>query len=59
MLVRTLWGELAWQLGGPEGYALIAEADQTATNPWGWPRGPVPARRPCLVLIAYARQLQP
>ena len=23
--VRTLWGELAWQLGGTEGYALVAE----------------------------------
>src|SRR5262245_60844751 len=31
--VRTLWGELAWQLGGKEGYKLVAKADETATNP--------------------------
>src|SRR5205823_11611 len=30
--VRTLWGELAWQLGGKEGYELVAQADATATN---------------------------
>ncbi len=23
--IRTLWGELAWQLGGEEGYALVME----------------------------------
>ena len=27
---RTLWGELACQLGGEEGYALVADADRTA-----------------------------
>src|SRR5258708_3057069 len=31
--VRTLWGELAWQLGGKEGYAMVQEDDQRATNP--------------------------
>jgi hypothetical protein len=31
-LVRTLWGELAWQLGGAEGYALVATADESRTN---------------------------
>ena len=31
--VHTLWGELAWQLGGAEGYALVADADRTGTNP--------------------------
>ena len=24
----TLWGELAWQLGGASGYAEIAESDK-------------------------------
>jgi predicted AAA+ superfamily ATPase len=28
-VVRTLWGELAWQLGGKEGYALLKEAEGT------------------------------
>ncbi len=32
-VVHTLWGELAWQLGGKEGYKLVKEADETATNP--------------------------
>ena len=31
--VGTLWGELAWQLGGAEGFAVVAEADRTRTNP--------------------------
>jgi predicted AAA+ superfamily ATPase len=31
--VRTLWGELAWQLGGAEGYALVKDADATGTSP--------------------------
>ena len=61
-IVKTLWGELAWQLGGAEGYALVAEADRTATNP---PRGALQklfeTYSPCLILIdewvAYARQL--
>src|SRR5690606_5006641 len=26
--VHTLWGELAYQLGGAEGYAMVATADQ-------------------------------
>src|ERR1700674_1355481 len=31
--VRTLWGELAWQLGGSEGFALVTDADATGTSP--------------------------
>ena len=30
---HTVWGELAWQLGGAEGYALVRDADETATSP--------------------------
>jgi predicted AAA+ superfamily ATPase len=59
--VRTLWGELAWQLGGQEGYELIAEADRTSTSPGDELRKLLAAYSPCLVLIdewvAYARQL--
>jgi predicted AAA+ superfamily ATPase len=59
--IRTLWGEIAWQLGGVEGYGLVSEADRTATNP-GQAISEVFRRfGPCLVLIdewvAYARQL--
>src|SRR5207247_1725094 len=32
-VVRTLWGELAWQLGGPEAYARVAADDEMATSP--------------------------
>ena len=30
---RTLWGEIAWQLGGLEGYALVERNDLQGTNP--------------------------
>ncbi|MCC6945442.1 MAG: DUF499 domain-containing protein, partial [Thermomicrobiales bacterium] len=32
-IVRTLWGELAWQLAGPDGYALVADSDQSGHAP--------------------------
>jgi predicted AAA+ superfamily ATPase len=59
--VRTLWGELAWQLGGREGYELVAASDRTATSP-GASLGELFRRyAPCLVLVdewvTYARQL--
>jgi predicted AAA+ superfamily ATPase len=28
-----LWGDLAWQLGKAEGYALVADADASGTSP--------------------------
>ena len=31
--VRTLWGELACQLGGTEGYSMLKEADANGTSP--------------------------
>jgi len=59
--VRTLWGELAWQVGGAEGYALVADADRTSTNPGTALEKLFRQYSPCLVLIdewvAYARQL--
>ena len=59
--VRTLWGELAWQLGGPEGYAMVADADRTGTSPGVALVELLRRYSPCLVLIdewvAYARQL--
>ena len=30
---NTLWGELAWQLGGEDGYQLVAAADTDGTSP--------------------------
>jgi predicted AAA+ superfamily ATPase len=60
-VVRTLWGELAWQLGGKEGYALVAADDERATNPGDRLHELFNKYGPCLILIdewvAYARQL--
>ncbi len=32
---RTLWGELAWQIGGAEGYGLVADQDRMGVAPGG------------------------
>ena len=60
-VVRTLWGELAWQLGGKKAFARIAADDEKATNPGDALRELFNEYGPCLVLIdewvAYARQL--
>ncbi len=60
-VVRTLWGELAWQLGGKEAYARIQADDENATNPADVLRELLVEYGPCLILIdewvAYARQL--
>lgn len=59
--VRTLWGELAWQLGGKKAYEKVRQADETATNPGDAIGTVIRDAAPCLILIdewvAYARQL--
>jgi hypothetical protein len=59
--VRTLWGELAWQLGGRAAYEVVADADRTSTNPGQALATLLEQYAPCLILIdewvAYARQL--
>lgn len=59
--VRTLWGELAWQLGGSEALSRIADDDKRATSPGDALRHLLVDYGPCLILIdewvAYARQL--
>ncbi len=59
--IKTLWGELAWQLGGAEGYELVRQADETSTNPGDALKQLFNQFSPCLILIdewvAYARQL--
>ncbi len=59
--VQTLWGELAWQLGGREGYEHVAAADAGRANPGDGLFDLFREVSPCLVLIdewvAYARQL--
>ncbi len=59
--VHTLWGELAWQLGGAEGYAIVAESDARGTSPGKeLLRELLAMHAPCVVLIdelvAYVRQ---
>jgi predicted AAA+ superfamily ATPase len=60
-VVRTLWGELAWQLGGKKAFARLAADDEKATSPGDVLRELFKEYGPCLVLIdewvAYARQL--
>ena len=67
--VRTLWGELAWQLGYASGgasearkaYERVRGDDEQATNPGDALRELMNDYGPCLILIdewvAYARQL--
>lgn len=60
-IVRTLWGEIAWQLGGKEGYEMVQQADETGTNPGDLLKELFDRYAPCLILVdewvAYARQL--
>lgn len=60
-VVKTLWGELAWQLGGKAGYEMVQLADETATNPGDNLKQLFNRYAPCLILIdewvSYARQL--
>ena len=60
-VVHTLWGELAWQLGGKKAYARIQADDEKATSPGDVLRELFNDYGPCLILIdewvAYARQL--
>jgi len=63
IVANTLWGELAWQLLGEEGYALVADSDADGTSP-----GKEVLRQlfdkagPCVILIdelvAFIRQLE-
>ncbi|HKY20392.1 MAG TPA: Swt1 family HEPN domain-containing protein [Vicinamibacterales bacterium] len=60
-VVRTLWGELAWQLGGKRAFARVKADDEKATSPGDVLRELFNEYGPCLVLVdewvAYARQL--
>ncbi|HNJ51104.1 MAG TPA: Swt1 family HEPN domain-containing protein [Accumulibacter sp.] len=60
-VVRTLWGELAWQLGGKAAFARLAADDEQATSPGDVLRALFNDYGPCVILVdewvAYARQL--
>ena len=50
--IRTLWGELAWRLGGAVAFATIAEADRTGVPPGADAlRSLLAAHAPVVVLI--------
>ena len=57
----TLWGELAYQLGGSAAYERVRMDDERATNPGDKLRQLLVDYGPCVILIdewvAYARQL--
>ena len=60
-VIRTLWGELAWQLGGVDAYRMVALNDENSTSPGSQTLGELFKRySPCIVLIdewvAYVRQ---
>jgi uncharacterized protein len=59
--IRTLWGELAWQLGQAEGFALVEESDASGTSPGKDVLCALLARySPCVMLldelVVYIRQ---
>lgn len=59
--VNTIWGELAWQLGGPQAFALVAKADADRTHPGDALHALLAKYAPAVILIdewvAYARSL--
>ncbi len=61
--VNTLWGELAWQLLGAEGYQMVAASDAEGTSPGKEVLTELIRKAaPCVILIdelvAFIRQLE-
>jgi hypothetical protein len=61
--VNTLWGELAWQLLGEDGYRMVAESDADGTSPGKEVLTDLIRKAaPCVILIdelvAFIRQLE-
>ena len=59
--INTMWGDLAWQLGGEEAYMQIRDADESGTSPGKDALADLIARySPCVILmdelVAYMRQ---
>lgn len=62
VVVNTLWGELAYQLGGIEGYKMLARYDEQSVPPTTTDLAALLSTHgPCIVLVdewvAYLRQL--
>ena len=60
-VTHTIWGDLAWQLAGAEGYGLVSEADKKGISPGDRLVELFKLAGPSLILIdewvSYARQL--
>jgi predicted AAA+ superfamily ATPase len=59
--IHTLWGELAWQLGGAEAYQKVLQSDLNGTSPGKELLADILSQAaPCVVLVdelvAYVRQ---
>jgi len=59
--INTIWGEMAWQIGGEEGYKMLDHADRDGTSPGKEILAKIFKRfSPCIVLmdetVAYIRQ---
>jgi len=62
LTIRTTWGEMAWQLGGKEGFALVKDCDEKGVAPGSDLLEKLfKSHSPCLILIdewvAYLRQV--
>ncbi len=61
LTIRTLWGELAYQLGGKKAFEKIREHDKKGTSPGKKLHELIKFSGPCVILVdewvAYARQL--
>ena len=60
--IRTTWGDLAWQLGGKEAFAMVAEQDKSGVAPGSELLEKLFTKySPCLILIdewvAYLRNI--
>ena len=60
---NTLWGELAWQLLGDDGYQMVADSDADGTSPGKEVLTELVSRAaPCVILVdelvAFIRQLE-
>jgi predicted AAA+ superfamily ATPase len=50
--IKTIWGELAWQLGGESAFAIVKEADETGTAPGKTVLAELLAgNSPCIILM--------
>lgn len=50
-IIRTIWGELAWQLGGKDAFEIIKKNDEDRTAPKGLFKKVLERCKPALILI--------